>query len=174
MAEKKYIIDNAELMAEWDWEKNISVGFDPEQISLGSDKKVWWKCPNHHSYDSKIANRINGTGCPYCAGKRAIVGISDLATVNPDLAREWHPTKNENLTPQDVVVGSNKKVWWQCERGHEWQTSVAHRSNGRRCPKCFGESKTSFPEQAIFFYLLYCVCHKRCFNLYYCFWNILL
>jgi hypothetical protein len=71
----------------------------------------------------------------------------------PSLAKEWHPTKNEHLTPQDVVVGSNKKVWWQCERGHEWQTSVSHRSNGRRCPKCFGESKTSFPEQAIFFYL---------------------
>ena len=26
---------------------------------------------------------------------------------------EWHPTKNGNLTPQQVAAGSDKKVWWQ-------------------------------------------------------------
>ena len=80
--EKKYIIDNPALMAEWDWEKNSEFDYDPKKITYGSAIKVWWKC----------------------------------------------------------------------EKGHEWQASVSHRSSGRRCPKCFGESKTSFPEQAIFFY----------------------
>ena len=42
MAEKKYIIDNAELMAEWNWEKNNE--YDPKKLTHGSNKKVWWKC----------------------------------------------------------------------------------------------------------------------------------
>ena len=126
----------------------------PTNIIAGTDKNVWWQCEKGHEWQARINNRINGNNCPICIGKKVLVGYNDLATVMPSLAREWHPTKNKNLTPQDVVAGSNKKVWWQCERGHEWETSVSHRTNGRRCPKCFGESKTSFPEQAIFFYFL--------------------
>ncbi len=74
---------------------------------------------------------------------------------NTDLLSEWNFEKNAPLgyDPHKITTGSSKKVWWRCKKGHEWQTSVSHRSNGRRCPKCFGETKTSFPEQAIFFYL---------------------
>ena len=39
MAEKKYIIDNAELMAEWNWEKNNELGFDPHVLTHGSNVK---------------------------------------------------------------------------------------------------------------------------------------
>ena len=140
-----------DLAAQWNFARNK--GLTPRDVIAGTDKKVWWICEKGHEWQARINNRINGNNCPICIGKKVLVGYNDLATVMPSIAKEWHPTKNENLTPQDVVVGSNKKVWWQCERGHEWQTSVAHRSNGRRCPKCFGESKTSFPEQAIFYYL---------------------
>ncbi|MBQ3015691.1 MAG: hypothetical protein IJD79_02815 [Clostridia bacterium] len=139
-----------EIAVQWHPTKNGELS--PTDIIAGTDKSVWWQCEKGHEWQARINNRINGNNCPICIGKKVLVGYNDLATVMPSIAKEWHPTKNENLTPQDVVVGSNKKVWWQCERGHEWQTSVAHRSNGRRCPKCFGESKTSFPEQAIFFY----------------------
>jgi hypothetical protein len=76
-----------------------------------------------------------------------------LSTVNPGLAAQWHPEKNGDLKPEDVTPNSNKGVWWMCDKGHEWKTSVAHRSRGHRCPDCYGESKTSFPEQAIYFYL---------------------
>ena len=63
----------------------------------------------------------------------------NLATVNPKLAKEWHPTKNHSLTPKDVTPGSNKKVWWRCKKGHEWFTSAAERSRGRNCPYCSGQ-----------------------------------
>lgn len=68
------------------------------------------------------------------------------------LAKQWHPIKNGNLTAEMVTEFSNKKVWWQCEFGHEWQSTVANRSNGRGCPICSKEMRTSFPEQAILFY----------------------
>ncbi|MBE6544039.1 MAG: hypothetical protein E7675_06520 [Ruminococcaceae bacterium] len=140
-----------DLALQWHPTKNGEL--KPTEVTIGNGNNVWWKCEKGHEWNAKISNRGNGNNCPICIGKKVFVGYNDLATVMPNLAKEWHPTKNGALTPKDVVPGSNKIVWWQCERGHEWQTSVAHRRNGNRCPKCFGESKTSFPEQAIFFYL---------------------
>jgi len=58
----------------------------------------------------------NGCGGPYCSGKYVIIGETDLATVMPDLAAEWHPFKNGDLKPKDVTLGSSKKVWWQCKK----------------------------------------------------------
>ena len=34
----------------------------------------------------------------------------------PNIAKEWHPTKNGKLTPLDVSQGQAIKVWWRCER----------------------------------------------------------
>ena len=136
MAEKKYVIDNAELMAEWNWEKNNELGFDPRTLTLGSNKKVWWKCEKGHQWEAMIANRINGRKCPYCAGQKVLIGYNDLQTVNPNLANEWNYKKNDGLTPLDIMPNSNKKAWWKCRQGHEWQATIASRNNGNGCPYC--------------------------------------
>ena len=47
-----------------------------------------------------------------------------LAYRFPELAKEWHPTKNGVLTPSDITYGSKQIVWWKCKIGHEWQTSA--------------------------------------------------
>ena len=138
MAEKKYVIDNAELMAEWNWEKNNKFGFDPTTLTLGSGKKAWWKCGKGHEWQAPIYSRANGRGCPYCSGRIAISGENDLQTVNPTLAEEWNYDKNNGLTPRNLLPNSNKKVWWKCSKGHEWQATVNHRNNGRGCPACSG------------------------------------
>lgn len=138
MAEKKYVIDNAELMAEWNWEKNDKFGFDPTTLTLGSGKKAWWKCGKGHEWQAPIYSRANGRGCPYCSGRIAISGENDLQTVNPTLAEEWNYDKNNGLTPRNLLPNSNKKVWWKCSKGHEWQATVNHRNNGRGCPACSG------------------------------------
>ena len=140
-----------DLARQWHPTKNGCL--KPTDVLRGATRKVWWQCEQGHEWEARLVNRDNGTGCPVCSGKKVLVGYNDLATVIPSLAREWHPTKNDTLTPQNVTIGSNKRVWWQCNKGHEWETTVSHRSIGGRCPICFGESKTSFPEQAIFFYL---------------------
>ncbi len=139
MAEKKYIIEHPDLMTEWDWEKNNNWGLNPNEITSHSGKKVWWICINGHSFEATIANRVNGKGCPYCAGQKVWRGYNDLATVNPDLAQEWHPNKNVPLTPQDVTANSGQKVWWQCKKGHEWQAAIGNRNQGSRCPYCAGK-----------------------------------
>ena len=64
---------------------------------------------------------------------------NSLAKKFPQVARQWHPTKNESLTPDQVVYGSNKRVWWQCDQGpdHEWQSTIQNKTTaGRGCPFC--------------------------------------
>ena len=125
-----------DIAAEWHPAKNGTL--TPADVLPGSNKKVWWLCEKGHEWKSSIVNRFKGTGCPYCSGRYAISGVNDLATLRPDIAVEWHPVKNGTLTPADVLPRSQKIVWWLCEKGHEWQASVANRSNGNGCPYCSG------------------------------------
>ena len=134
--EKKYIIDNPVLMAEWNWEKNNELGLDHKTLTLGSSKKVWWICPEGHAYSATVSNRTNGNGCPYCSGLYAIKGETDLVTLNPKLASQWNYGKNSSLDPSLITVSSGKKVWWKCEEGHEWMATIASRTNGNNCPYC--------------------------------------
>lgn len=64
-----------------------------------------------------------------------------LAETHPEVAKQWHPTKNEDLTPFNVTSGSGKKVWWKCDKGddHEWKSSIDSRSIGTGCPVCDGK-----------------------------------
>lgn len=64
-----------------------------------------------------------------------------LAVRYPKLAKEWHPTKNGELSPYDVTYGSQKKVWWTCTKGHEWEARIFSRSKGSGCPDCFSEQR---------------------------------
>ena len=139
MAEKKYIIDNAELMAEWNWEKNNELGFDPENLTLGSHTKAWWKCSKEHEWQAPVNNRNKGRGCPYCSGNIVLKGYNDLQTINPTLAQEWNYEKNDNLKPEDFTANSGKKVWWRCSKGHEWQAAISSRNTGHGCPYCAGK-----------------------------------
>ena len=125
---------NPELAAEWHPSKNGSL--TPDMVARNSRKKVWWRCRRGHEWQAKVSNRSSGNGCPYCSGQKVLKGFNDLATVNPELAAEWHPTKNGELTPDMVTKGSNKKVWWKCKQGHEWQARIAGRNKGTGCPVC--------------------------------------
>jgi len=132
-----------DLTAEWDRERNGKLM--PEQVVPGSVKKVWWRCGLGHRYQSCVYSRADGTGCPYCAGRKVWPGFNDLATTHPHLVREWHDALNRELTPQDVTKGSHKRVWWQCREGHVWKAVVFSRAgkNAANCPVCAGKEKKS-------------------------------
>lgn len=122
------------LTKEWDANKNKNIS--PYEVSRGSNKKVWWKCKNGHSYDASISNRTSGSGCPYCAGKKVLKGFNDLASTNPWMIKEWDYEKNVNISPFEVSKGSNKKVWWKCKNNHSWEATIKSRNNGKKCPYC--------------------------------------
>ncbi|MFH6770042.1 zinc-ribbon domain-containing protein [Gaetbulibacter aquiaggeris] len=131
---------NPELALEWHPTKNGNL--TPFEVSLGTHKKVWWKCDmgNDHEWESSVKNRSRLKGCPVCIGRKVVLS-NCLATLKPELAKEWHPTKNGDLTPNDITVSSGKKVWWKCDMGndHEWLSIVSDRSRGNRCPICLGQ-----------------------------------
>ena len=135
--EKQTLSEKPQLMEEWNWKRNTDE--NPLQLSLESHKKVWWTCSKGHDWQAEVKTRNAGTGCPYCSGKRAINGENDLQTINPYLANEWNSEKNNGLTPMDVLPNSGKKVWWRCNKGHEWQARIADRNNGNGCPFCSGK-----------------------------------
>lgn len=145
-------LDNPQLLTEWDYQKNP---MPPSEYLPGSNEKVWWKCSTcGHEWKALISNRaLSGRGCPCCANKKVAAGKNDLATTHPELAQEWHPTKNLPLMPQEVFAGSAQKVWWKCPTGHEYKASLLHRSQGTNCPHCNAGRQTSFAEQAVFYYI---------------------
>lgn len=130
---------NPALAKEWHPTRNAPQ--TPEKVIPGSHKRVWWLCRKGHEWETPIYNRHSGIGCPYCSGRRATKETC-IQTVRPELAREWHPAKNAPLTPRDVSLGSSKKIWWRCRKGHEWQTQVANRKRGDGCPFCSGRRAT--------------------------------
>lgn len=124
-----------DLVKEWHPTKNGSL--TPDMLVYGTDKRVWWMDSQGHEWEAPISRRIRGSGCPVCAGKKVVKGVNDFATIHPELMAEWHPTKNEGLSPYEVTAGSAKSVWWQCSHGHEWQTPIVNRHTlGTGCPSC--------------------------------------
>jgi hypothetical protein len=108
---------NPRLSREWHPTKNGKL--TPEGVTPSSDRKVWWICENMHEWRAKVDRRAHGTGCPYCSGND-MRRDDCLKTKDPEISNQWHPARNGNLTPKDVTPGSNLKIWWQCEKGHEW------------------------------------------------------
>ncbi|HEY8889451.1 MAG TPA: zinc-ribbon domain-containing protein [Clostridium sp.] len=106
--------------------------------------KLKWKCfiiGCEEVFEAMWNDMTNNRGCPYCAGRR--VGLSNcLATKSPQLSLEWHPTRNNNLTPYNFTAFSIKRAWWQCSKNpkHEWEATIAGRNfNNSCCPYCAGK-----------------------------------
>jgi len=74
---------------------------------------------------------------------------NNLSLLKPNLAKEWHSTRNASLRPDDVTPGSGKRVWWICKEGHEWEAAVYSRSKGNGCPFCNKLQETDFGDLAL-------------------------
>lgn len=70
-----------------------------------------------------------------------------LSEVKPDWYAELHPTRNaENgIDIQTLLATSKEKVWWQCEKGHAWQTSAISRKG---CPFCRSAGNKNIQDNA--------------------------
>ena len=82
--------------------------------------------------------RKNKTGCPFCSGHR-VSEDNNLKFLFQEIAKEWHPTKNGDLKPEEVAAFSNKKAWWLCPNGHLYNASISSRTSKKPtgCPHCY-------------------------------------
>ena len=135
-----------DIAAEWDYDKNDPL--KPNMVIETSQNQVWWKGKKcGHEWQARIDHRVLGNGCPYCSGRYAINGISDLSTVNPELAAEWDEDRNAMLLPTEVTSQSHKQVWWRGQCGHVWQSAVYVRARGAGCPFCTGKKRRNKTKQ---------------------------
>lgn len=133
--EDNLLIKHPVLCKEWDYNKNE---LTPDKYKSKSNLPAWWICSKcESSYNAGISSRTGAlkTGCHYCTGQK-VNYTNSLASLRPDLAEEWHPTKNDDLTPHDKTSGSGEKVWWLGKCGHAWDAIIVNRARGTGCPYC--------------------------------------
>lgn len=107
-------------------------GWDPGDYGERSAKVLPWMCPEGHTFETSIAKRMRGDGCPYCSGHQVLTGLNDLRTKFPDIARESHGWDPDLVTP-----GSHERKTWVCKFGHTWSQKIYVRViNGTGCPVC--------------------------------------
>lgn len=123
------------IATEWSGENTLS----PNDISPGSNKMFLWICPQGHSYKASVANRIRGTKCPICAGKKVLKGYNDLITLYPFVKDIWNYSRNIGIDPEKCTGKSHRVVWWICSNGHEWESKISHITDGHTCPYCSGQ-----------------------------------
>ncbi len=144
---------NPAFLDEWDYELNGDIS--PDQLTASTNQKVWWRCKQcNQPWQAAVSKRAIGRGCPVCSGKVVVPGINDLASVNPNLAKEWDYESN-TITPQQVTARNSIRATWKCSVcGHKWKSAIATRNNGAGCPECQRNFHTSLPEQIVFYYVL--------------------
>ena len=146
-----------EKAKDWDYDKNGELL--PTQVTAGSNIRVYWKC--HicgREWNCMIISHAKSVySCKKCANRERPLkrfGNQPLVETHPQLADEWDYKKNGELTPYNVTAHFHKRVNWVCHKGHHWAAFVSTRARlNIGCPHCKKEWGTSFPEQAIYFYL---------------------
>ena len=139
------------LLQDFDLDANFPL--TPNDFTAYSNKAAYWKC--HvcgYKWAAKVSNRANGRGCPLCGNRVVVKGINDLATTNPELAKEMD-IEASGFGPDTVTRGSGKRAVWLCSNGHRYEATILHRSYGTKCPICNVGRQTSFAEQAVFYYV---------------------
>ena len=124
-----------EIAKDLDDEKND--GLTADNIFARSSKRLWFKCEKGHEAYSIVNKRVKSRGCPKCKERTK---RGPLSQEHPDIAAQWDKEKNGSLTPDNVTSGSNKVVWWICNKGHSYDDSVKSKvSIGvSSCPVCKG------------------------------------
>ena len=130
-------------MIEWDLSKNK---IKPEEVTSGSNRKVWWTCSKcGFEWNAIINSRVRGNGCPNCmkdkiSKSQKEVGLKKYGSLQknyPNLLDEWDYKKNKELDPNKITSSAKYKVWWKCSKcGHEWNAWIADRTQGKGCPEC--------------------------------------
>lgn len=123
----------------------------PDVVTSGASGDRWWICPTcHMEYQATVSNRVKyHSACPYCAHIK-VAPETSLMNVYPDIAKEWDYDKNFPLTPNDVMPGTDKRVWWVCEKGHSWKTLIYSRTGPHKskCPVC--QRHAVIPETSLY------------------------
>lgn len=129
------VAEMPELLAAWDDEAA------PSTVMVAGPRLRRFRCANGHHPRTTPYTYLK-SGCQFCRtlSEAARQSRSTLAQVLPEIANQWHPTRNgTRWTPNNVGPNSKRVVWWLADCcGHEWQEPVVNRNKYKRqrCPEC--------------------------------------
>ncbi|MBS2009910.1 MAG: helix-turn-helix domain-containing protein [Cyanobacteria bacterium SZAS TMP-1] len=128
---------NKRLASEFHPTKNGKL--KPSDLTLGSHRKVWWKCPkgDDHEWKQFVYMRKRGNNCPACSNFK--LSKTNVLSAYPKIARDFHPSKNGKLKPDKLLATWHKKIFWLCSKcKYEWQMRPYQRvTEGMGCPECY-------------------------------------
>ena len=140
----------------------------PEKLEVHwIDKTEYdWQCDKGHPhFSATFGNRAKKKGgkCPYCAGDRPVPGVNDLYTVDSRLMNQWDWEKNNaiGLNPHNLLPQSNRKAHWKCRFGHTSFVKICSKHVHPGCKECAKAIESSFPENAIYYYLSKAIPHMK-------------
>ena len=143
----------------WDYQKNNELNLEPEELTLASNRKAWFKCPHDgNEWQASIVSTINqqwskgNAGCRVCNGtaerKQGEWQRRDPIVVEfpEEVAKYWfYEANNElGLDPTKMTIGSRKEAFFKCPTdGHEWvaplsQIKSSWKKGNSGCPACRG------------------------------------
>lgn len=137
-----YLLAKPEAELTVRWHSELNEDLRPTDVSPGSHIRVWWQCAQGHSWQAPVYSVIlNRCDCPYCSGRKAYPGETDLVTTYPAVAAQWDAEKNGEIDPHTMLPSSHQQVWWRCDLGHSWQAAPFSRTRekGAGCPYCTGK-----------------------------------
>lgn len=134
----------------WDYEQNDQIGIKPTEITIGSSKLAWFRCPvDGHCWTARIVAirsswSNDSSGCPACHGRSKGTSSKLTDTYPGFIAEVWDFEQNEadGLSYERLTTGSNKTVSFRCSKdGTRWfeqiKEIVKYWHTGRSgCPKC--------------------------------------
>jgi len=120
------------IAKEWSDSNDVSV----DTINPGTHTQYFWVCSKGHEWKSSPASRTRrNSGCTVCKGQVVVTGFNGVATKRPHLINEW--SDQNTHSPFGLSAGSSKRVIWECENGHTWDTNLGDRTHYKTgCPSC--------------------------------------
>jgi hypothetical protein len=118
---------------------DFAIGHPPAKMLATSGDRPEWLCPDcGHRYNISLYNRSQGGGCDPCRRARLRAERGALADTHPDIAAQWHPTRNNGTTPYDVTHGSNENAYWLCQEdaAHWYPQRIDRKVAGYGCSLC--------------------------------------
>jgi predicted metal-binding protein len=128
-------------LIEYLWHRDKNENVDPRCLAPNSHTRVWWRCPVcTHEWQATPGN----PACKPCGAKRTGAKLrsakqgNSLTQKMPEIAAQWHPTLNGDLTPDRINAGTSNYYWWLCGNcGHEWKARPTNRIRQVfLCPAC--------------------------------------
>ena len=126
------------------WDSSRNIGLTPNDVNAHSRQNVWWLCASDHAYQVSVTSRVRSNGCKVCQKQiyldkqleTKLASSQSVSQHSPKLLKEWNYIRNKGINPDKLSYGSNKKVWWKCNEGHEWEVAPKTRTKGSNCPVC--------------------------------------